>query len=66
MGMTRASLAELARQIMEQGHDRQTACHYAALIGDTPLTDEQGKIIVRDRHGRELARLQPLAMFSDS
>jgi hypothetical protein len=63
--MSQESLAELARQIMAQGFDERTAGLYAALIGDTPLSDGQGNLVIRDIHGRELARIKCPAMFSD-
>ena len=58
-------LAEMAAEIMEQGFDRKTAGYYAAMIGDTPLSDEQGNIIVQDERGRELVRLKTLRMFKE-
>jgi hypothetical protein len=61
--MDENSLTELAREIAQQGHDTVTASRYAALIGDVPFTDEAGNIIVRDEHGRKIARLKPLKMF---
>jgi len=64
MGMSQEAFAELTAQIMEQGYDLATACHYAALIGDLPISDGQGNIIVRE-YGHELAQLKPLAMFLD-
>ena len=63
MGIAREELATLAAQIMAQGYDEKTASLYAALIGDTPLSDGQGHVIVRDGHGRELARIKRPAMF---
>ena len=61
--MDQNSLAELTREIMAQGYDVRTASRYAALIGDLPLTDERGNIIVRD--GKTvLATLKPLKMFA--
>lgn len=56
-------LKEMTREIMEQGYDRETAGLYASLIGDLPLSDKHGNLIVRDERGRELARLKPLKMF---
>ena len=57
------SLEELMREIMSQGIDEKTAWHYAALIGDTPITDETHScIIVRDGL-KEIARLKPLKHF---
>ena len=51
------------REIMSQGIDEKTAWHYAALIGDTPITDETHScIIVRDGL-KEIARLKPLKHF---
>ncbi len=52
----------LVDEIMAQGYDEKTAAHYAALIGDTPLTDADGNIVVKE-NGREIARLRPLKFF---
>jgi len=60
--MSDEALDDLAAEIMSLGYDEATASDYAALIGDLPLTDEAGKIIVRDETGTELARL-PLKFF---
>ena len=62
--MTRESLDELAAEIRGLGYDRRTAGHYAALIGDTPMGDDQGRIVVIDEQGKELARL-PLKFFDE-
>jgi len=59
-----SGLEQLTQEIMAQGYDEATASEYAALIGDLPLTDEKGNVVVRDERGRELARLKPLKMFS--
>ncbi len=42
---------------MALGYDERTAGHYAVLIGDTPISDDKGNIIVMDGN-RELARLK--------
>lgn len=47
----------LIDSIVALGFDEATAAHYAALIGDTPILDEEGKVVVLDRAGKELARL---------
>lgn len=57
-------LTELARQIREQGYDAATASNYAVLIGDTPLKDEAGNLVVMDGQC-VLARLKPLPFFTD-
>lgn len=61
--MDEKSLTELAHEIMTQGIGESTAWHYAALIGDLPLKDKSGNIIVRE-NGREIATLKPLKIFS--
>jgi hypothetical protein len=61
--MTQESLAELARQIMAQGYDLQKAALYAALIGDLPIADGKGNLIVRDERGREIDRIKTPPMF---
>ena len=57
------TFVNLADAIAAQGYDEATALKYAALIGDTPISDEAGNILVLDEKGQELARLAPLAKF---
>lgn len=61
--MNEESLDVLAAEIMALGYDEETAGDYAAYIGDLPIKDERGNIIVQDETGRELARL-PLKFFN--
>lgn len=56
------AFCELVREIQGQGVASDLAGEYASLIGDTPLYDEQGRIVVMDGD-RELARLKPLRFF---
>lgn len=37
--------------------DRDTAADYASRIGDTPELDDNGRVIVRDDNGAEIARI---------
>jgi hypothetical protein len=39
------------------GISEEQAEGYLSAIGDNPETDESGKVIVRDRDGKEVARL---------
>lgn len=55
-------LDELKTQIMAQGYDAATAGHYAALIGDTPMLDEQHQVLVHDGE-KVVATLKPLKFF---
>ena len=55
---------ELIAEIMSQGYDENTASHYAGLIGDTPIADEHGNIVVME-NGREIAKLKPLKFFGE-
>jgi hypothetical protein len=48
---------KLVDEIIAQGVDDITATHYAALIGDTPIVDEQGKVVVM-KGEREITRLR--------
>ena len=43
---------------MALGYDEQTSAHFAALIGDTPCFDEQGRLVVMNESGAILARLR--------
>jgi hypothetical protein len=54
----------LMDEIKSQGYDETTASEYASLIGDMPIYDEQGMLLVLDmRSGTVLARLRPLKFF---
>jgi len=55
--MTMDDFSKIIDEIVQQnGLDRKTASRYAALIGDTPLRDENRKIIVKE-NGKEIARI---------
>jgi len=54
---------KLVDQIMAQGHDDETAARYAGLIGDLPIRDEAGNLLVMEGE-KVIARLKPLKMFS--
>lgn len=62
---------ELVREIASQSYpdgaaiDLETAVQYAIWIGDTPIMDEAGNVIVQDGRGQEVARLKPLKMFQE-
>ena len=57
------SFWDLIKEIQALGYDRETAGRYAVLIGDIPIRDDQGRIVVRDGD-RVLARLE-LKLFDD-
>lgn len=52
----------LVAEIMSHGFNEETAAEYAALIGDTPLYNEAGNLVVMDGN-REVAVLPPLKFF---
>ena len=56
------SFNSLKRAIMLQGFDEATATEYAVEIGDTPLTDEAGNVLVM-AGDRLIATLKPLPKF---
>lgn len=63
---------ELVSEIVAQGSypdgapiDEATAVQYAIWIGDRPIVDEAGNVIVLDGKGHEVAKLRPLKMFAD-
>ena len=56
------AFVELIAEIESQGIPPETAAHYAALLGDTPLRDEHGNVIVMEGE-RELAVLKPLKFY---
>lgn len=55
---------ELTAQIMAQGYDQETASNFAVLIGDIPIMDEAGNLVVMDGE-EKLAVLKPLQMFKE-
>ena len=61
--MDEAALEDLVRQIMAQGYDRVTAEDYAVLIGDRPVLDDAGNLLVI-AGGHVIATLPHLSMFS--
>jgi hypothetical protein len=63
MGLNEEAFGDLIDEIQSQGYSAETAGHYASLIGDTPIVDEQGRFVVIDNDGKELARLKPLVFF---
>jgi hypothetical protein len=58
------SFHEVVMQIMKQGYSEAEALKFAFLIGDTPMTDEQGRLVVMDGD-MVLARLEPLPNSED-
>lgn len=56
--MTESGLNEQARVIAEvNGISVQRAAEFLAFIGDTPELADDGKVIVRDVRGTEIARV---------
>jgi hypothetical protein len=53
---------KLIAEIQSQGYDQETAGHYAVLIGDMPIVDDAGNVVVME-NGKVLARLKPLKFF---
>jgi len=51
------AFSKLVDEIMSLGYDEKTACRYARLIGDRPLTDEKGQILVMEDN-KVLAKLK--------
>ena len=51
------SFRALFDSIMALGLDEATAARYACQIGDTPIIDADGRIVVMDDHGKVIARL---------
>lgn len=63
--ITEEGLTNLCNEIMALGYDEETASHYAVLLGDTPLTDPSGRMIVME-NGNVLATLPPLKFYQES
>jgi len=59
------SFESLVEEIARQGFDPETAGRYAVLIGDTPVIDSDGKLVVQDEHGKIIARLELLRGLGD-
>ena len=55
--LTERSFNQLVNRIAALGYTEAKAAEFAALIGDPPCEDDQGRIVVCDEWGRELARL---------
>ena len=58
MGHSKESFIELIKAIEGKGFDRETAGKFAVIIGDTPVFDETGNVVVIDDGGKELARFK--------
>jgi len=57
--MDEHAFEDMIREIQKQGYDAATAARLAALIGDLPIKDEQGRLVVLDETKRHVvARLQ--------
>jgi hypothetical protein len=54
--MSKEALAELKREIMALGYDERTAGDFAVEIGDTPVIDRDGYVLVK--YGRGTVRLK--------
>jgi enhancing lycopene biosynthesis protein 2 len=52
---------QLTDEIMTLGYDEDTAAHFARLIGDTPVLDQDDNVVVEE-NGKVLATL-PLRFF---
>lgn len=63
--MDSKTLTELTREIMTHGYDEARASHFAVLLGDTPLKDLQGRVLVMDG-AQLLATLPPLKFYAES
>lgn len=55
--MDQEAFNKLVDEIMTKGYDEATAAKFAAIIGDTPMIDENDNIVVVE-NGQELARLK--------
>lgn len=51
------SFHTLIDAIAALGFNRKTAGYYAAQIGDTPVFDDAGRIVIQDDHGNVVDRL---------
>jgi hypothetical protein len=56
------NLKALTAEIMAQGYDENTALDFAVIIGDTPVFDPAGNVLVMDGN-TVLATLKPLKFF---
>lgn len=62
--LERSAFESLVDEIQSQGYDEPAAAHFAALLGDRPVKDQDGRLVVVEQ-GREVARLRPLLFFGD-
>lgn len=56
--MDQNNLNKLIAEIVSQGFDEKTAALYAELIGDTPIIDKDGYVVVTGQHDNVLTRLK--------
>jgi hypothetical protein len=62
--ITGEGFLQMVREIQEQGYSEEQAADFAAIIGDMPIFNEQGSLLVVDHAtNRVLATLKPLAFF---
>lgn len=60
--MDQNNFNKLVDEIISRGYDEKTATHFSMLIGDAPITDNEGNIIVMENNNI-LAKLK-LNFFS--
>jgi len=55
--MNQDSFNKLTDEIVSKGYDEKTASHFSMLIGDTPMVDKDGDVIVME-DGKILTKLK--------
>lgn len=64
--ITEKGLEQMQKEIEAQGVSKENAWKYAQIIGDTPVFDGSGNILVIDyQTGKEIAKLRPLKFFGE-
>ncbi len=58
MALRKEHFIVLVNAIKRSGFNEETAQKYAKLIDDAPVIDEEGKTVVTDETGKELARFK--------
>ncbi|HWD19922.1 MAG TPA: hypothetical protein VHB20_11655 [Verrucomicrobiae bacterium] len=57
--MTPAAMGNVVAELVRRGFAAETAGRYASLIGDTPETDAEGRLVIRE-DGNIIDRIGPL------
>lgn len=63
MSMSAEDFGGLVRAIVELGYSQAVATRYAVAIGDTPVVDEEGRVVVME--GKKVVERLRLKFFEE-